>query len=66
LFAWIVTLILLSGLMLEPLVSPFVTEGGVIDTENNSGEMFFLAIAVVAGFSEGWVISLLERVRSNV
>lgn len=66
LFAWIITLVLLSGLLLEPLVSNFVTETGVVDTKNVTGVMFFLAIAVVAGFTEGWVISLLERVRSNV
>ncbi|MFQ6026544.1 MAG: hypothetical protein ACE5Q6_03395 [Dehalococcoidia bacterium] len=66
LFALIVTLILLSGLILEPIASPFVKDTGAIDTENTKGEMFFLAIAVVAGFTEGWVISLLERVRSNV
>lgn len=65
LFAWIITLLLLSGLILEPLASPFTT-GGLVYTKNISSTVFFLAIAVVAGFSEEWVISLLERARSNL
>ena len=65
LFAWIITLLLLSGLILEPLASPFTTRA-LGDTEDIPSTVFFVAIAVVAGFSEEWIISLLERARSNL
>jgi hypothetical protein len=58
-FAWIVILLLLAGHLSEQLADA-VANGGAIK-ENSTA----VVIAVVAGFSEGWVISLLEKARSN-
>ena len=62
LYAWIITLLLLSGLIFEPLIAPFVTESGTLDTENTNGVLFFLAAGVTAGFSDTLVVRLLRRI----
>jgi hypothetical protein len=61
LFAWAITLILLSGLLLAPLVDPFVNENGQIETGKLTTYLFFLAVGVVGGFSEELAINLLGR-----
>ena len=62
LYAWIITLFLLTGLIFEPLVAPFVTDSGALDTDNTNGVLFFLAVAVAAGFSDTLVVRLLRRI----
>jgi hypothetical protein len=60
LFAWAITLILLSGLLLAPLVDPFVDDTGQVE-KNLKAYMFFLAVGVVGGFSEELALNLLGR-----
>ncbi len=62
LYAWIITLFLLTGLIFEPLVAPFVTNSGALDTDNTNGVLFFLAVGVAAGFSDTLVVRLLRRI----
>ena len=62
LYAWIVALILLTGLIFEPLVAPFVTDSGALDTDNTNGLLFFLAVGAAAGFSDTLVVRLLRRI----
>lgn len=62
LYAWIITLFLLTGLIFEPLVAPFVTDSGALDTDNTNGVLFFLAVGVAAGFSDTLVVRLLRRI----
>ena len=52
---------MLSGLVFEPLVEPFL-EDTAPDTDNIQGVMFFLLIAVVAGFSESPAIDSFRRI----
>jgi hypothetical protein len=62
LFAWSITLILLSGLILAPLIEPFVTTNGEIDILKLitfQANLFFLAIGIISGFSEEFAINLL-------
>ena len=62
LYAWIITLFLLTGLIFEPLVAPFVTDSGALDMDNTNGVLFFLAVAVAAGFSDTLVVRLIRRI----
>lgn len=62
LYAWIIALFLLTGLIFEPLVAPFVTDSGALNPENTNGVLFFLAVGVAAGFSDTLVVRLLRRI----
>jgi hypothetical protein len=64
LFAWGITLILLSGLILAPLIEPFVTPNGGVDMSKLitfQANLFFLTVGVISGFSEEFAINLLGR-----
>ena len=52
---------MLSGLVFEPLVEPFLKDTAP-DTDNIQGVMFFLSIAVVADSSESPAIDSFRRI----